>query len=99
MIEDIDLTRAVWTKLEALGAKVVHFINKCDFYIGNLVDSENFSCKVLSMQELLEMVGEINIVAYNDKAILERYMELKEEQRKTEKLKKVNDKNKQSLKK
>ena len=51
------------------------------------------------MQELLEMVGEINIVSYNDKAILERYMELKEEQRKTEKLKKVNDKNKQSLKK
>lgn len=99
MIEDIDLTRAVWTKLEALGAKVVHFINKCDFYIGNLEDSENFSCKVLSMQELLEMVGEINIVSYNDKAILERYMELKEEQRKTEKLKKVNDKNKQSLKK
>ena len=42
----------------------------------------------------MDMLGEVNIVTYDDKAILDEYMREKEERRKLDRIKHVNDSNK-----
>lgn len=94
LLDDIDLTRAILNKMAELGAKSVNFVNRSDYYIGEPISLENPDCVVLSMEQFMDMLGEVNIVTYDDKAILDEYMREKEERRKLDRIKHVNDSNK-----
>ena len=97
MIADIDLTRAVFNRLAELGAKSVNYVNNCDFYVGELDNAEEYKCNVISMEKLLEMIGEVEIFKYDDKAILEQYMAEKEAKRKLDRIAKINESNKKNI--
>ena len=97
MIADIDLTRAVFNRLAELGAKSVNYVNNCDFYVGELDNAEEYKCNVISMEKLLEMIGEVEIIKYDDKAILEQYMAEKEAKRKLDRIAKINESNKKNI--
>ncbi len=94
MIEDIDLTRAILNKMAKLGAKLATYVNKCDIYVGEMESNEECNCKVISIQEFKQMLGELEIKSYDDKTILDKYMKEKAERKKLEKIAQINDRNK-----
>lgn len=94
LLEDIDVTRAMFNRFAELGAKSVNFVNNCDYYIGEITDEANFKGQVLSLDEFLPMLGELEILHYDDKAILEEYNREKERRRELEAIAKLNEKNK-----
>lgn len=93
LLDDIDWSRAVLNKLAELGAKTVNFTRSSDIYVGDISD-EAFDGKVVTKSEFMQMLGDIEIVSYDDMAILEKYMKEKEKKRKEERLKKLNESNK-----
>lgn len=96
MIEDINLTRAVLNRLAELGAKVVNFVNNCDYYVGDMPEEWNYKGEVVSMADFIAMLGDLEILTYDDKAILEQYNKEKEKRHKLELLAKLNERNKKA---
>lgn len=94
MLDDIDITRAMLNKLVALGAKNVNFVNNCDYYVGEVSSEEHCKGTVISLEKFLAMLGELEIVSYDDKTILQEYNKEKENRRKLDAIAKLNDKNK-----
>lgn len=94
MLDDIDVTRAMLNKLAMLGAKNVNYVNNCDYYVGDVVDESICKGQVISLDKFLEMLGELEIVSYDDKAILQKYNKERENRRKLEAIARLNQKNK-----
>lgn len=92
MLDDIDLTRAMLNRLSELGARCVNFVKNCDYYIGEIEGSSFGGCEVLSLEDFLPMLGKLEIVSYDDKAILEKYMKEKELKRNLERMEKISEK-------
>lgn len=94
MIEDIDLTRAMLTKLYKLGGRLSQGAMQAHFYVGDMENLEKFKGKVLSLQEFINYLGELEIKKYDDQAILDEYARKKEQERKIERISKINQTNK-----
>ena len=76
-LDNINKTRAIIQKLYDLGATVVKNLYEGNILVGDDIDNDLKKSVKISVKDFLEKIGELNIVEYDDEAILKKYNAIK----------------------